>query len=337
MITGVSLTPMDGAAGYFDEIYLARKRSDFGGIPRAGLKPVWRVDSSRTIEAAAAFGGGVRIHLNGELLYEGGMPTPGYRAVATLVPLADVLREGENLLAVACSGDGSTAVDVGIRDLEVIASVPGDPGRPSGIQKYAIQHRFDRPGTYNLTARVQFIPPENAESGIPMTIISEPLVVEVNEAIDEVILEYSRDPQRNLLANARKEIRASSEAPDWPKGQVADNMQALGWLCIDGDSSPWISIEVARPIRANTILLSHARPSRSDPERTTRAQRVEIRLNGGAPHIVEMTPDDLRKAELRLKRPMRVRKIELRIIASTPGHAVKTGVGFAEVELQMRK
>ena len=54
-------------------------------------------------------------------------------------------------------------------------------------------------------------------------------------------------------------------------------------------------------------------------------------------HVFEMIAEDWRKTVVRFKNATRVHTIELRVLEVGPDRASSAGVGFAEIELQMRK
>ena len=108
-----------------------------------------------------------------------------------------------------------------------------------------------------------------------------------------------------------------------------DNTQQRAWLCANGDAAPEIEITLARPVRADLLLLSHAR--------TGLPTRVEVTLNGrGKPIIATLSRDRFIKTEIHLGRPQKIRSVRVRIVRHSEGEVPSLkAVGFAAVELQL--
>ncbi len=333
LITGLSFTPMDGKEGYFDAIYLARKKSDLRKIPSGGGAAGVSVGAA-AIQASL---GNValpplRVWINGTLALERETSTRGYEDVASL---SDFLREGRNVIAVeGVQSDLGATFDLGIRATEVVASVDCDVSRPFRGEAHAARIAFPRPGAYALGARVYVVPPP-AEAGRaePVVLVAAPLTVKVEDALSPELLRYASDPTRNLLAPVNKSVKASTTLGGWDAHKAVDGKQGHAWLSADRDPHPTLTIDLRRSVRADRLLLSHARTTGA--RSGARARRVEVTINPrGVPRVLEMEPDDLRKTEWVFPKPMVVRRITLRVLDRT-AESAQDAVGFAEVELQL--
>ena len=335
ILTGIAFAPLDGEHGLYDAVWLARSRSDFGAMTRA----LREREEARAAPAEPAGDGSFAVWLNGRPLLEATTTTLGYEPFETDAPLASLLRPGRNVLAVHLADARPGQVfDLGLWDRGLIAALPGDPERPAGLARFAAQHSFDAPGDYEITARVRVrIPSEDRWAVETRVLESEPLTVRIEDAVDPELLSYASDPGRNLLARAGVRATASSQLGGWPATHAVDNLQCRAWLADDGDREPTLSLYPNRTLRADTLLLSHARADRDDAERSTRIQRVEVTLNSKGPvGIVDMVPDDWKKTVWSFPKPVNVRRVQLRVLETSGGHPTKSAVGFAEVELQLR-
>ncbi len=336
LMTGLSLTPM-GGEGHFDAIYLARSKSDFQKVRRLiDSPPEWdlRAEPESTRGGAEDESEVLAIWINGLPAVELDGETYGFETLIEGERLLDLLRRGRNRIAVhARNGGVGRALDLGIRDRRLLAQVDGDSLRPAGRKRFAARIEFPRPGRYPLAARVHLVDEVTRET---VAVESEPLEVEINEALDTKMLEYAWDPTRNLLAGARKEVWASSQHGGWQPSHAVDNTQFRAWLCADGDPTPTLTVRLQRPVRAGSLLLSHTRTDRADSARTTVPTRVELDLNdGGETMVVEVDPDRLVKTVVEFGRPRKIRSFTVRVLDRTPAaDPSKNAVGWAEVELQ---
>ena len=99
-----------------------------------------------------------------------------------------------------------------------------------------------------------------------------------------------------------------------------------------GWPTPELTLQLQRPTRANTVLLT---PSVAGGNYKARATKVKITINGKISGEVEMIPRDDRKTEWVIPKNAMIRRIEVEVLERSPGKP--TAVGFAEVELQYRK
>ncbi len=104
-------------------------------------------------------------------------------------------------------------------------------------------------------------------------------------------------------------------------------------MCADSDPQPSIVLDLERPVRADTLLLSHA--TTTDMGRDRRVKRVRLEVNRKQTFEIELDGDVARKTTFRFPKPMQVHRLMLLVLETTAGSAEKRGVGFAEVELQL--
>ena len=332
LLTGMALTAMDGPA-YFDGIYLARKKADLRrDEDLIEGTPEW--DTS----GGGAFAGvdALVVHLNGESVVNLDRETVGFQVVLEGEALRAALQPGTNRIAVhAQNSDQGRALDLGLRDHRRLATIKGDGSKPSQGDRFAARVKFPRPGQYPVWARVHLI---DGTDGEQVVFESTPFTVDIQEAFDPDLLSYASDADRNLLLDGEVTITASTEFNGWPAARIADGRYDLAWLSADGDATPEIEVKLRRPVKADTLLLSHTRSDRADASRTTVPRRVAVVLNGkGDPIVAEVDPSRLRKTEIALPPGTKVRSFTVQVLESTPpSHPAKSAVGFAELELQFR-
>ncbi|KAA3614511.1 MAG: hypothetical protein DWQ01_02065 [Planctomycetota bacterium] len=344
ILTGLSLTPLDGELAWFDHFYLARSKADFDDIPSQ------RVLLSGQIAAVQAKASEVatpplqmEVFCNGQRVFAGEVEPMEYEPVVWAEDLLPHLVEGENTLAVhlKCASP-NRAVDFRLSDWDLLAAVPGDPGQSSLGQRFPAQATLPRPGTYPIHARVHALVPEDLaeEDGEVVVLESSPLAVKVDQATDEALLSYAGDASRNLILEAKPTVTASSFLADgsWQASRCADGRLATGWLSADGDRRPWLKVDLGRTVRANRILLSHAPSTRRDSQRTAKIRYLSLVLNGkGKPIRIEMDADPNRKTVWLLEKPAQIRSLTLQVEEIGEVKGQKSAVGLAEVELQLQR
>ena len=225
-------------------------------------------------------------------------------------------------------------------DGAVVGRVPGDPDEPAGTERFPHRVGFDEPGSHRVEAEVHLLaPPARTESGriLPPALKilrSEALEVAIANACPEWMLDNARDAWRNLLPGQGVEARASSALSGREPRQAVDGDQETAWLAAGDDPRPTLTLELAEPVEANTIVVGHAREWPIRPGRWARALEVEIAVNGGGARRARMHSDERRKSRLRLPFPVQVRTVEIAIPVRVPGEEDERAVGLAEVELQ---
>jgi hypothetical protein len=150
------------------------------------------------------------------------------------------------------------------------------------------------------------------------------------------MLEYARASAENLLAGVGVEATASTElAKHHGAVLAADGLQSTAWLCAETDRAPWIALELAKPVRARAVLLSHANANPLEIDHAGRATRVEVRVNDGRTVVAaDMDADPMRKTEIPLAASTVLRSLEVRVVAFEGGTKHPKSTGLAEIELR---
>ena len=141
--------------------------------------------------------------------------------------------------------------------------------------------------------------------------------------------------RKNLLAGRVVEAVASSEKGDGAAAHKAiDGFHSTAWIAAQGDSTPTLTLELRRPVRANTILFSHVDASPESRGHHDRATKVLVGVNRAKQPIeLILSADSLRKTTLRLPKVVNLRQLTIRIVEREPGTKQAGKVGFAEIEL----
>ncbi len=340
-LTGLALVPMAGGLAGFDAIYLARSPADFDAIPRSTaahanvVRPL--VDALPPGADAVAT---LEVLLNGTRVFSANSPIAPYSPVPAEAPLATLLHPGKNVVALHVRRGATFAgVDLALLDQRVLATVAGDPARPSGPERFATQVNFDRNGTYPIRALVRV---RGAPTQSPAEMLfSSPLVsVPIRMAKDPELLGYAADPGRNLLGPGNATATASSQFDgNFAPAFAVDNLTSRGWLSADGDRRPTLSIELKKPTRADTVWITPIQQRGFEADRQGwRVRRVEVALDRGKSGTFEvLLPADGRKGVIRLPRVTVVRRLDVRMLDVSDLPAAKSAIGLGEVELQLRK
>ena len=215
----------------------------------------------------------------------------------------------------------------------VLGEAHGAAERPAGGQRFAARVELDRRGRWTIRARVhaQEPPQEGAPGGVQI-LESPPLGVSAVSVLAPDALRNASEGTRNVLANERLTIVASSEEGHHAAQRAVDQRQGTSWRFAANDKAPTLRIDLQRPVRASRLALSHAVPQ-ADAAGEPRVRLVEVRLNGGEAQVVELELDPLSKGVLRFDGAQRVRRIELRVLELTGGELGTNSAGFAELEL----
>ncbi len=221
---------------------------------------------------------------------------------------------------------------------KALATVEKDGKQPCGRERFAAQYAFPLPGVYKVRARLTAVAPPDAGATEPrdVTLESDPVEVTIREALDPELLQCARDPARNLLAGQKVTAAASSQLNnDWQAGYATDNLQCRGWACDNKDAAPSLRLDLEKPVRVSTVLLT---PAKIGDAYTSVITRVAVTLNGkGAPLEAEVPAGNTKKIRIKLPQAQVVRRIDVKITGVNPCANAEKAVGFAEVELQADK
>jgi hypothetical protein len=186
------------------------------------------------------------------------------------------------------------------------------------------------------STRVTLNSPPTPSDAPPTVVVldAEPLPVRVEEAVDPELIQCARDPGRNLLAGAKFTARGSTTLNgDWVPDRAFDNLQIRGWAAASDDPIPTLTLELEKPVRATTLVLTPARIGESWQSRMT---KLAITFNNKLPPLLVDVPvtAEQRKLRLRLRAPVVVRKLEVKVLDKIESPNNDKAVGFMEVELQ---
>ena len=337
-ITGLALTAMNNGEAHFDEIYLARSKKDFSDVPK--FEPVMEV-VARSASGPLPMADNLRqVFLNGKLVHVGSSTTRGYESVPTSRELEEALLSGTNSVAVFTRAtEGGQSFDLGLRGRQRLLHLDGNPSKHLVDERFGVRLPLQRMGTYELMARAQLIaPPEHALAGQAIWFESEPLALELLDRGDALLLTYAADAEQNLLLDARSEVQASSILNDkCSAARAVDGRLTSGWICSDHDTAPAIELKLARALRVNRLVLSHA-VADGDQKRSTRAWKVRLTTNDkGVGEVFEMDLHPDRKTVFELGKSRSIRSLRLEILERAEIDLVRGGCGFGEIELQLTR
>jgi hypothetical protein len=226
-------------------------------------------------------------------------------------------------------------------DGAIVAAVEGDPRRPAGLERFALQHSLPRSGTYAMQVRahVHAAPAEGSQEPGPAAVVASPAFqVEVRDVVPQWLRDQVAERPRNLLPSGEPRVSVStalreggaSHAPE----RAVDGRYLTCWLAAADDEQPRLTIVLGRPREADVILLGSARTVPHRAGHYARPMEVEVTVNEDETYRVLMPPDERRKARLELPAPVRVKQLDLVIRWKAPGEVASTGL--SEVELQRR-
>lgn len=221
-----------------------------------------------------------------------------------------------------------------------IATVDGSSANAAGESRFQVQHHFTEADAYDVHVVATIAPPakKGAPRAEPIEIRSKPMRVDISQPWHPELERYASDRKRNLLAGKKLEATASSAlSGSYVATYATDGRLGRVWMSKDDDPKPSLTLRLRRPIRANTLVLSHAIDRRAPKsDRKARIRTVTVKLNGKPPIEAEMRPGEHEKTVIRFK-TRSIRSIELTVTDVKRTLSKKKSVGFAEVELQMRR
>jgi hypothetical protein len=219
-------------------------------------------------------------------------------------------------------------------EARMVQRVDVDPTVPLGAQRLSVQLDLPITGTHEFQVRVCALL-EPLEEGLEDLIFVESAILSVplEGGFPPETFEYCLDRDLNLLPKTQPTAEASSQSGSgYDPSQVLDGRHDTRWECAADDANPTLKIHLRRSVRAERLLFSHAW-ARLKEKTLARVERFEVILNERFAHTLEMDPHPLRKTELRLKKPTKIRDIEIRILKVRDGTLGQNKVGFSEVQL----
>lgn len=233
---------------------------------------------------------------------------------------------------------------------EVLASVSASSAEPAGEERFAVQHRFELPGSYELYLRAHLLPFEEASGGSArpgeVEIVDSPkFKVSVFGAWPKWFKEQNGDPMRNRMPAERwTKVTASSVqlgGGDLPNqsfegSRAIDRRSGSAWIADVSDESPTLVIEFDSPVEMDRILLSHAFLTRVPEGVLGRAAVAHVRLNEDRrAKKLKLAQESRRKTVFDLGRVKEVGRIEIVLERGKDGGDLP--IGLSEVEVQRRR
>jgi hypothetical protein len=221
----------------------------------------------------------------------------------------------------------------------VLAVVPGDPSRAYDADSFAARHEFVAPGEHTLRAVVTFVDPLAPFGAVKPEKRATSREVKVQSAgvLEPWMREAAVARERNLLRTASPRASSSSKL-DGEEGEIAlDGSEATRWVTKTDDAAPWIVIECAKAVKADTLVLTQGGAARDLTGRYDRIQSVEVRLNRDKEAVTfELPESELVPAVLPLGRLVAISRLEIRLTRRTPGTDWKGHAALAEIALERR-
>ena len=246
-------------------------------------------------------------------------------------------------------------------DREKLAVVAGNAKRPAGTNRFPAKVELEESGSWRIRARIEIVPPPEVVDGVERpsalrlvtTEVQIDLVPQAPERgqLAEWQLDNARDAGLDLLKPGQASARTSSVAK--PKDVAAelglpaglrfethaalavDGRVETSWLADPKDDAPELTLTLRKPVTANRIVLGNAHTQPLKAELLARAGRVEVTINGTLTREITMPPDERQKARIALPQPMRIKRLEIRILSRIPARSGYRAVGLSEVELQL--
>lgn len=231
-------------------------------------------------------------------------------------------------------------------DYAPVWSEEPDPGRPAESH-FPAELELPERGDYSLRARVTVrVPPTAAAPSGVRVLTSEELLVRIRRVDPTWMQALAAERGRQLLRPEGTRLNASStfrglDPESYGAWIEADPERAIDgdprtyWLAAPDDREPSFRIVLREPLEADAVLLNHARLAGEEAGFFARALEVELVLNRREKHRVRLGPGQRAPTVFELPGPVRVRSLEVRVLARAPGAGVDA-VGFAEIALQRR-
>jgi hypothetical protein len=225
-------------------------------------------------------------------------------------------------------------------DGTVLKSMEGDPARAWDNDGFTLRHALVEPGMHQLKARVHLVAPDAAPDAKDASIVVESKVIESKSegSVEPWMLEAAAARFSNLLLSAAVSLTASSEASADEAGSKAfDGLQSTHWACAVTDKAPMLVLEMAKPIKCDTLVFSQACASRRDLGQYDRVTEISVRINREKDALViPLVENELQTTAFKLEKPASIARLEIRITRRVTGGAHRNQAGLAEIALERR-
>lgn len=226
----------------------------------------------------------------------------------------------------------------------LLAVVDGSSAGPAGAARFAAQHSFREPGSYEVRARAHLLLPRinalgTAMPGLIVQVDSVPVAVSIQKVVPEW-LRLQRAEQKSVWGGLKPEIQASSYCRGggqlpiraFGAGDAMDGSMRTPWLAEEGDAKPTWGMVFPRKVRVAGLRLYGAR---STPHRLGAFRRpleALVSVDGGDYQRVRMHVDERRAGILDFPKGTWLRTVEIVLNGSAPGEEYDL-TGLAEVQL----
>jgi hypothetical protein len=234
----------------------------------------------------------------------------------------------------------------------VVARIPGDPTKAWRGERFPFRHDFKTRGEYEVTARAFVLGPEampGDADGVE-EISSGSFKVPVEGLLEDWMIEYSEAGSLNLLSTVEAAAEVSSErnrgkhqnkekeeeALAKEAANVLDGYEFTGWACAADDSTPTLTVRLARPVRARRILLSPTGSNLFDVKSYDRIVKAKITINGDDDDAQEILfPEDtFQKGVIEFRKAEKIRSFRVEILERVKQDGNHGKAGFSEVSLE---
>jgi hypothetical protein len=225
-------------------------------------------------------------------------------------------------------------------DGTVVRRRDGDPSKAWEGEPFTVQYTFTQAGRHRLGARVHLVAPDAPPDSKEATSVLEAkdLEVESDGIFEPWMREAAQARRRSLLLGADLKVSASSQKSNEEAGaEACDGLQGSRWLCAANDAAPVLTVEIGKPVRADTIVLSPACSQPSLRGMYDEIRQVTVRINHEvAQHTIALDPDELKPTVFALPKTATIGRLEIHITDREPGKRQKGVAGFAEIALEKR-
>jgi len=221
----------------------------------------------------------------------------------------------------------------------VLASVPGDPERAFEGENYSARHAFEAAGEHVLRAVVTYVDPlAPAGATSPLRELeSREVRVRTAGALEPWMREAAAARDRNLAAATAPRASASSTHGPETGDKAVDASEATRWVTATEDASPWLVIEYAKPVKADTLVIGQGGAARDLVGRYDRIQSIEVRVNREKDALpFDLAENEMAPSVLALPKLTVVSRLEVRVTKRATGKDWKGRVSLAEVALEKR-
>ena len=222
-------------------------------------------------------------------------------------------------------------------DGKQVTKLPGDPSRPWSGERFATRIELQDPGEAKVRCVFTVLSPGEEPGGKTETLESDELTVNAVRDPKEFLQATAAFQRDSLLQEAQYQVLQSSIYADdgrYTGAMAFDNSQATRWFAKVEDKTPWVRIELEKPLRAKRIVLHPVASSlRMEGQWDTLASAT-ILVNGDYEFEVEFPANELMpvRAEIPTKKP--IRSLEVRL-GPSQRQGRQPGVrGLAEITLE---